>query len=218
MTGACVAEQRHGHGAAPSVPAARGLAYRLLDRDPERLRHSAGVAARAADLVRAVGDTEGSLLVAAAWVHDIGYSAALTVTGFHPLDGARFLRSAGWDDALCDLVAHHSGSRFVAAVNGFDEQLREFEYVENAVSDALTVADQTVGPDGIPLSLEARLQDMLNRHGPDSANTRAHPRRGAYIRSAFHRVASRLEGADVADSALSADRQQPSVPSSAARS
>ena len=33
--------------------------------------------------------------MAAAWLHDIGYAEELLDTGFHPLDGARFLASAG---------------------------------------------------------------------------------------------------------------------------
>ena len=174
------------------MPAARGLACRLLDGNRERIRHSAGVAARAALLSSAVAQDEASLLVAAAWLHDIGYSAGLKDTDFHPLDGARFLRAAGWDSNLCDLVAHHSGSRFVAAVRGLGEELSEFTYHENPVSDALTVADQTIGPNGRWLSIDERMREMLERHGPDSANARAHPQRELYFRSAFQRVTRRL--------------------------
>ena len=31
-------------------------------------------------------------MTAAAWLHDIGYAPAVDDTGFHPLDGARYLR------------------------------------------------------------------------------------------------------------------------------
>jgi predicted hydrolase (HD superfamily) len=175
------------------VSAARGLAFRLLDGNRERIRHSAGVAARAATLTSAVGQDEASLLVAAAWLHDIGYSAGLKDTDFHPLDGARFLRAAGWDSTLCDLVAHHSGSRFVAAVRGLGEELSEFTFQEDPVSDALTVADQTIGPNGRLLSMDERMREMLERHGPDSANARVHPQREVYFRSAFERVTRRLQ-------------------------
>jgi hypothetical protein len=175
------------------VPAARGLAYRLLDGNRERIRHSAGVAVRAAFLSSAVDKDEASLLVAAAWLHDVGYAAALKDTDFHPLDGARFLRAAGWDSDLCDLVAHHSGSRFVATVRDLGEELSEFTYREDPVSDALTVADQTIGPNGRWLSMDERMREMLERHGPDSANARAHPQRELYFRSAFQRVSRRLE-------------------------
>jgi hypothetical protein len=141
----------------------------------------------------AVADYEANVLVAAAWLHDIGYSSAIRDTGFHPLDGARYLRDLGWSSVVCDLVAHHSGSRFVAAVKGLDAELAEFTFIVDPVSDALTIADQTIGPDGRPLSLDERMRDKLTRHGPDSANARAHRQREAYFRSALERVTGRLE-------------------------
>jgi putative nucleotidyltransferase with HDIG domain len=170
----------------PLVRSARATAFRLLVANPERLRHSAAVAARAHSLADAVPDDQRDLLVAAAWLHDVGYAEALRDTGFHPVDGARFLRSTRWESGVCDLVAHHSGSRFV------ESQLAEFDWAQDAVSDALTIADQTVGPNGRPLSLEDRMQDMLDRHGSDSPNARAHPQRRTYFRAAFERVSSRL--------------------------
>jgi putative nucleotidyltransferase with HDIG domain len=176
----------------PLVRSARAAAFRLLMANPERLRHSAAVAARAHSLADAVPDDQRDLLVAAAWLHDVGYAEALRDTGFHPLDGARFLRSARWESRVCDLVAHHSGSRFLALLRGLESQLAEFDWAQDPVSDALTIADQTVGPNGRPLSLEDRMQDMLDRHGPDSPNARAHPQRRAYFRAAFERVSSRL--------------------------
>jgi hypothetical protein len=175
-----------------TVLAAQDLVHRVLADRPERIRHSAAVAARATSMTDAVADDEKALLVAAAWVHDIGYAPALKDTGFHPLDGARFLRLNGWEPALCDLVAHHSGSRFVASVTGMDEELSEFTFVENPLSDALTIADQTIGPEGPPLSLDERMHDMLERHGPDSPNSRAHPERESYFRAALQRVTQRL--------------------------
>ena len=185
----------NGQGSASArstVPAARELACRVLSGNPERIRHSAAVAARAAALRGAVAPGQADLLIAAAWVHDIGYATALQDTKFHPLDGARFLRFIGWEPLLCNLVAHHSGSRFVAAVKGLDAALDEFDFTEDPLSDALTIADQTIGPNGLPCSVEERMSDMLQRHGPDSPNARAHPQRGTYIRSALQRVTSRL--------------------------
>ena len=44
----------------------------------------------------------------AAWIHDIGYAPEVAASGFHPLDGARFLAAAGVSQRLADLVAHHS--------------------------------------------------------------------------------------------------------------
>jgi hypothetical protein len=65
------------------------------------------------------------------------------------------------------------------------------------VADALTIADQTIGPNGKSLSLDERMRDMLERHGPDSASARAHPQREPYLRAAFERVSRRLRYAGV---------------------
>ena len=76
-------------------------------------------------------------------LHEIGYAPALRQTDFHPLDDALFLRAEGWPNVVCDLVAHHSGGRFVARILGIDAQLSELEFVDDPVSDVLTVADNT---------------------------------------------------------------------------
>jgi len=62
-------------------------------------------------------------LVAAAWLHDIGYAPGLVQTGFHPLDGARFLRRAGADGQVVSLVAYHSRARVEADVRGLGTEL-----------------------------------------------------------------------------------------------
>ena len=97
---------------------ARELAFRFLHGDPDRWLHVQAVAARADELRPAVVTSDGSLLVTAAWLHDIGYTPALRETGFHPLDGARYLDWAGHQREAA-LVAHHSGARFVAEVRGW---------------------------------------------------------------------------------------------------
>ena len=57
------------------------------------------------------------LLVAAAWLHDIGYAPTLAATVFHPLDGARHLRALG-HERLARLVAYHSSARWEAEALG----------------------------------------------------------------------------------------------------
>ncbi|WP_203896765.1 HD domain-containing protein [Virgisporangium aliadipatigenens] len=175
--------------AAPSsVDAARALAERLLDTSVERRAHSAGVAARAAELARAVPPAERELLVAAAWLHDIGYAPDVRRTGFHPLDGALYLAERGWSPRLCALVAHHSGAVHVAPAGA----LKAFPDECSPVSDALTYADQTVGPWGRRASVQDRMAEMLRRHGPDSAQARAHHRRGPHLLAVAARVEARL--------------------------
>ncbi|MDT2007066.1 HDIG domain-containing protein [Rhodococcus opacus] len=174
------------------VPRAQALTLRVLAGDPTRADHSSGVAARALALTPTVPAADRETLVAAAWLHDIGYAAELRVTGFHPLDGAHYLRTHGWPTRVCDLVAHHSGARFVAAVTGLGDQLSRFGFVEDTVSDALTVADQTTGPHGEALTLDQRLREKVDRHGPDSPTVRACPRRDPYLRAVADRVEQRL--------------------------
>ena len=79
------------------VSDARRLAKELLrGRSEERWRHSRAVAHRASELAITVPETDRPVLVAAAWLHDIGYVKPLRKTGFHPLDGATYLRAKGW--------------------------------------------------------------------------------------------------------------------------
>jgi predicted hydrolase (HD superfamily) len=81
-------------------------------------------------------------------LHDIGYAPTIQETDFHPLGGGLYLREQGWDERLAALVAHHSGTRFVPVERGFAALMADFDFVDDAVTDALTYADQTVGPRG----------------------------------------------------------------------
>jgi len=175
------------------VALAADLTQHILGSDPDRLAHSQAVAGRAEFLTLAVEPEHAPLLVAAAWLHDIGYAPGLRDTGFHPIDGARHLQTIGWPPAICNLVAHHSGARFVASILHLDRQLEAYRFSQDAVSDALTVADQTIGPKGQAMTVDERMSDMLKRHGPNSPNALAHPQRERYIRAAARRVAVRLE-------------------------
>ncbi len=179
------------------VDLAEDVARYVLHQHPERVEHTEGVAERAKLLTAAVPDTDAPLLVAAAWLHDIGYAATVRRTGFHPLDGALVLREMGWPLEVTTLVAHHSGARFVAAVRGLLDALEPFPFVANPLTDAVTVVDQTAGPHGVSMSINARMEDMLTRHGDDSPNARAHPQRRPYLLSAAARVAERLERAGI---------------------
>lgn len=163
-----------------------------MREDPDRVCHLGAVAQRAEALSVTVPATMVDALVASGWLHDIGYAPALRQTGFHPLDGARYLRAEGWPDPVCALVAHHSGSRFVARIRSLDGPLGEFEFVEDAPSDVLTVADNTACQDGSLVTISERLREKLQRHGPDWPGARANPERDDYIRAAARRVVQRL--------------------------
>jgi len=175
------------------VAKARGLAKKLLRKElPERWLHSQGVATRAAQLATTVSPEDRSVLIAAAWLHDIGYASAIRDTGFHPLDGGLYLRENGWNDRLAALVAHHSGARFVPVERGFGWMMAEFDFEDDAVSDALTYADQTVGPNGRRMTVPYRIAEAISRHGPDSPNARARVDRVPYLLAVADRVEQRL--------------------------
>lgn len=149
------------------VPWARDLARRLLAGPlPRRWSHTQGVARQAEAVARIVGD-DADRLVCAAWLHDIGYAPTLVVTGFHPLDGARFLRDVeGADERLCRLVAHHSYAGVEARRRGLaGELVAEFPPLDGLVADALTYCDMTTGPDGAPVEVETRLAEVIARYG-----------------------------------------------------
>jgi hypothetical protein len=87
---------------------AAALATRLLDCLDGRLAHSATVAAQIERVAGLLDSEWRSSVRDAAWLHDVGYHPDLALTGFHPLDGARWLREHRWLDETCRLVAWHT--------------------------------------------------------------------------------------------------------------
>jgi hypothetical protein len=120
---------------------------RLAQVLPRRWRHVRAVAQRARSVATTLSLPDD--LLAAAWLHDIGYAPELAETGFHPLDGARFLRRAGVDGQVVSLVAYHSCAQIEADVRGLGAELAaEFTPADALLSDALLYCDMTTGPDG----------------------------------------------------------------------
>jgi HD domain len=156
---------------------AREIARRVLaEALPGRWVHTQGVAAQARALGPVLGwDTD--LIETAAWLHDIGYAPALAVTGFHPLDGARYLRDhQDAAPAVCVLVAHHSGAVAEAAERGLREPLLAEFPLNGHLGEqliAITYCDFTTGPHGERLSPQERIAEILSRYEPGSAVHRA---------------------------------------------
>lgn len=157
---------------APSMDErARAQAEQLLAEWPARLAHTRAVAARAASLPLA--HEEAQRLTAAAWLHDVGYASIVRETGFHPLDGARWLRCNGWADDVVALVAHHSGASQEAAVRGLSRELAEFPDPDAKLLDALTWADMTIGPNGHVVRVQDRLREIFERYDEDNPVSQA---------------------------------------------
>jgi len=144
-------------------------ARRVLASTPElpsqRLRHSAGVARRAAAASRALlAPPEAELVRAAAWLHDIGYAPGLVETSCHAIDGARHLQRLAAPDTLVGLVAYHSGAEHEAAQRRLYKELAEFLRPPEHLLDLLTYADMTVDISGLTTTVGNRLDGILDRY------------------------------------------------------
>lgn len=132
---------------------------------PRRWAHVQGVASKAQTLSAAVGD-DAALLEAAAVLHDVGYAPGLSRIGFHPLDGAYFLRSVDAPERLVCLVAHHSCAIREARMRGLESEINKFSDEASAVRDALWFCDLTTTPDGEPTTFAERVAEIKERYGP----------------------------------------------------
>ena len=114
------------------------IARKFLERQlPVRWAHTQRVATQARTLSSTLG-ADADLLEAAAWLHDVGYSPELAVTGFHSLGGARFLRAEGADELVCLLVAHHTCAIVEASQRGLATELAaEFSRPRPDLDEAL---------------------------------------------------------------------------------
>lgn len=138
-------------------------------------------------------------LVSAAWLHDIGYAPALVDSGFHPLDGARYLRSIGAPDRLCRLVANHTSAWVEAEARGLGRVLaEEFPAEHSPVADTLTYADLTTSPTGERVTVEERITEILERYEPGhvvhESISRATPDLIATVRRVEDRLACSVAG------------------------
>jgi hypothetical protein len=154
--------------AAWSYTTAREL---LKDPLPVRWKHVKGVVQRARGVTPLFSSIEGELLEAAAVLHDVGYSPELAKYGFHPLDGALFLRSKGVGGRLVALVARHSCAYREAELRDLSAELAEWEDEETSLRDALWWADMTTTPTGEPTNVHDRIGEIQKRYGADDLVT-----------------------------------------------
>lgn len=141
----------------------------LADALPRRWSHTIGVAAAAADLADVLAPEDADTIVAAAWLHDIGYAPNLISTGFHPLDGAAYLstNTAPGGDMPAEvirLVAHHTGAAFEARERGLHDPLARYPAPTDAALAILSCADLCTGPDGTPVDPGVRIAEVLTRY------------------------------------------------------
>ena len=81
-----------------------------------------------------LANADAHCLVAAAYLHDIGWAPELVDTGFHSIGRARWVQRHGFE-RLARLVAHHSAARFEAELRGLAPLLAAFELEESPTAD-----------------------------------------------------------------------------------
>jgi hypothetical protein len=176
----------------PTRAQAEAIARDLLGDEGTRLAHVHTAGLMASRLGVLFGADEGAMLVAAATLHDVGYSPTIAQTGFHPLDGALYLRALGMPERLCGLVAHHSEAGMLAAKQGILDLEHRFPREQSLLADALVYADMHSAPDGQMIRAEHRLADIARRR-PDPVEAV----RAARLRAAMARVGAALQAHEV---------------------
>ncbi|TDC54827.1 HD domain-containing protein [Actinomadura sp. KC345] len=176
---------------------ARNLARKHLETPlPRRWAHTQGVARQARTLAPILGD-QADRLEAAAWLHDIGYAPDLVETGFHPLDGARYLRDTHQADPhLCRLVAHHSCALIEARERGLGTELTtDFTAKPPPLSEFLVYSDMTTTPDGSTVTIVDRLAEIRDRYGTGNVVTKCINLAAPLLTDAVHTVERALKQA-----------------------
>lgn len=179
---------------------AEETARRLLQEAmPHRWVHVQGVAKQAGRLAARLDEEDGTILYAAAWVHDVGYAPGLAETEFHPLDGARYLLSRKAPGRLAGLVAFHSAAASEAKCLGLARQMAEFNDEQTLVRDLLWYSDMTVGPAGECMTFERRMEEVKERYAPGHYVVRALDAGMSERRAAVERAESWIDSVGLAD-------------------
>jgi hypothetical protein len=146
-----------------SVRWAEHEAFSLLAPLGNRWLHTKGVVAQAQHVGKAFDQENCAVLLAAAYLHDIGYAPSLQRTGFHPLDGAHYLLAHG-QTRLASLVAYHSESQCEAHLRGLTLELTLIPCEDSATAAALTYCDMITSPTGLRIPFEERLANIFQRY------------------------------------------------------
>jgi putative nucleotidyltransferase with HDIG domain len=168
----------------------------MADPLPRRWRHVQAVATKAEGL-RPVLGADADLLVAAAWLHDVGYAPDVEDTGFHPIDGARYLRKLDVTPWLCRLVANHSGARYEAELRGLSREQAEFPDEASLARDGLWYCDMTTSPVGLPVTFDVRLAEIRQRYGAEHTVPRGITAASGEIRAAIDNITRCCQEFDV---------------------
>ena len=142
---------------------------RKFEKTPNKLKHILTVAELARQSARDINELAISPAIdelvayCAGLLHDIGCLEELGKTGFHPLDGYRYLLAAGFP-SLAEVALNHSTSREEAALLNLPLPVCE----QSLICDLVTYWDMRVLPGGELSSYEERVIELSARYGPDS--------------------------------------------------
>lgn len=148
-----------------------------LSDNPQRVLHILKIAHQVRESAIKLGLKGADLDFAdcAALLHDIGYWKPIAITGFHPIDGARFLEQQG-EHNLASLIVGHSCSVEEGELLGFTE----IKFSSDIIAKLITYWDVQVKQGGEVVSYKERFTDIISRYGADSivgkANIKAKPR------------------------------------------
>lgn len=159
---------------------------------PKRWAHTRAVAELTAQVAALIAPAAEHILVAGAFLHDIGYSTAIKDTGFHPLDGAEFAREQTFPETVVGLIAHHSGAWAEAIERGLAQELVHYPVPPADFLDIITYADLSTTPTGQRTNPADRLTEVLQRYGRDHLVHRAIRRSGPDLLAAATRVHKQL--------------------------
>ena len=168
----------------------------LADALPRRWAHVQSVAEEARRIAVVAGD-DADLLISAAVLHDVGYGPAIATSGFHPLDGARYLATIGASVRLCNLVARHSFAMREAEMRGLAGEIEAFEDEDTPARDALWYCDMVTSPDGQRVRFLDRIVEIQDRYGPDSLVSRFIRAAQVELGAAVERTIERMRAAGV---------------------
>ncbi len=175
------------------VDRARTLASeRLSVAMPQRWAHVVGVAKTASDIAPRLLAKDADAIVAAAWLHDVGYAPSIAKTGFSSRGWCEIRQVCGMPALVVSLIAHHSGASAEAIERGLDAELAEFDRPPRDVLDVVTYADMTTAPDGTPIEADRRVSEILSRYSRDDPVHAAVSRSSDELLAAVARIKDQL--------------------------
>lgn len=179
-----------GANATWTVEQSKALARKHLSGMGNRWQHVQAAGRRAEEL-RAAGFVDDTI-VSAAWLHDIGYAPDLIDTGFHPVDGARYLQRIGLPERIVAMVAWHTGADQEAAERGLQPQLAELSTPDPGDLDTVTLIDLVTSPTGTAVLPEDRIAEILSRYPADHEVHQAVQRSGPGLLAVAARAKHKL--------------------------